>query len=283
MKTVAIVGVGLIGGSFALALRKAGFTGRIVGVSSPRTVEEALRLGVIDEARPLEAAAADADLVYLSQPIARILETIERLDVSLKPGCLVTDAGSTKRAIVERARGHIRRGLFLGGHPMAGKESRGVAAAEAELFAGRPYVFTPLEAGDMEAAPVREFRVWVEKTGARPIVLDAGEHDRLVAFVSHLPQLLSTALASTLAAEAERRPVEKVSGPGLLDMTRLALSPWEIWEDIIATNRDYIAEALDAYVEKLKTIRSSLAWPAIRDEFASANALAAKLRGGRPG
>ncbi len=278
MKTVAIVGVGLIGGSFALALRKAGFTGRIVGVSSPRTVEEALRLGVIDEAQPLEQAAAESDLVYLSQPIRRILETIERLDAHLKPGCLVTDAGSTKRAIVERARRHIRRGRFLGGHPMAGKESRGVAAAEAELFAGRPYVFTPLEAGDMEAARVREFREWVEKTGARPVVLDAAEHDRLVAYVSHLPQLLSTALASTLAAEAKRRPIEKLSGPGLLDMTRLALSPWEIWEDIIATNQDYIAEALDSYIDKLKAVRDSLDSPAVRDEFASANALAARLR-----
>ena len=283
MNTVSIVGVGLIGGSFALALRKAGFTGRIVGVSSPRTVGEALRLGVIDEARPLEEAAAESDLVYLSQPISRILETIERLDASLKPGCLVTDAGSTKRAIVERARRHIRRGLFLGGHPMAGKESRGVAAAEAELFAGRPYVFTPLEAGDMEAAPVRELREWVEKIGARPVVLDAAGHDRLVAYVSHLPQMLSTALASTLAAEAERRPIEKVSGPGLLDMTRLALSPWEIWEDIIATNRDYIAEALDACIDKLKAVRDSLDSLAVRDEFASANALAAKLRGRRCG
>ena len=282
MNTVSIVGVGLIGGSFALALRQAGFAGRIVGVSSPRTIEEALRLGVIDEARPLEEAVAESDLVYLSQPIRRILETIERLDAHLKPGCLVTDAGSTKRAIVDAARRRIRRGLFLGGHPMAGKESRGVAAAEAELFAGRPYVLTPLEAGDMDQAPARRFRSWVQKIGARPIVLEPAEHDRLVAYVSHLPQLLSTSLASTLAAEAGRRPVAEVGGPGLLDMTRLALSPWEIWEDIIATNRDFIAEALEAHLRKLEAVRQSLNSPRIREEFRLANLFAGELRGRKP-
>ena len=133
MKTVAIAGVGLIGGSFALALRKAGFKGRIVGVSSAATIDKAFALGVIDEALPLAEAAADADLVYLSQPISRIIETLGVLDTD----ALVTDAGSTKAVICETAR-KLKRGRFVGGHPMAGKESRGVEQADADLFRGRP-------------------------------------------------------------------------------------------------------------------------------------------------
>src|SRR5262249_35867358 len=122
VNTVSIVGVGLIGGSFALALRKAGFSGRIIGVSSARTLAAALERGVIDEALPLEQAAAVSDLVYLSQPIEQILTTLPALDAHVRPGALVTDAGSTKHSIVERAAGCIRRGRFIGGHPMAGKE-----------------------------------------------------------------------------------------------------------------------------------------------------------------
>ncbi|HSV13378.1 MAG TPA: prephenate dehydrogenase/arogenate dehydrogenase family protein, partial [Tepidisphaeraceae bacterium] len=135
MNTVAIAGVGLIGGSFALALRKAGFQGTIIGVSSPATVQKALSLGVIDEAMPLAEAVSAADLVYLAQPISQILETLDVLDTD----ALVTDAGSTKAVICDRAR-RLKR--FVGGHPMAGKESRGVEHADADLFRGRPYVLT---------------------------------------------------------------------------------------------------------------------------------------------
>ena len=142
MRKVAIVGVGLIGGSFGLALRKAGFPGSIVGVSSPRSLEPALERGAIDRGATLEEAASTADLVFLSQPISGILETLRKLGPMVRRDTLVTDAGSTKQAIAEEARRSLTTGSFLGGHPMAGKESRGAGAADAELFRGRPWVLS---------------------------------------------------------------------------------------------------------------------------------------------
>ena len=257
-----IVGVGLIGGSFALALRKAGFAGRIIGVSSPETVRAALGRGVIDEALPLEQAAAVSDLIYLAQPIARILQTLHAIDAHVRPGALITDAGSTKQAIVERAAQKIRRGRFVGGHPMAGKESRGVEHASADLFRGRPYVLTGRDA---------ELESWIQRIGTRVVILTAEEHDRLVALTSHLPQLISTALASTIGADAA-----KVAGPAALDLTRLALSPYDIWRDIFATNASSIDAALGAFIERLQGLRSAL--PELQRAFEEAAAAARRLR-----
>src|SRR5712692_8401804 len=266
VNVVTIVGVGLIGGSFALALRKAGFAGRVIGVSSPETIRCALERGVIGEALPLHQAAAQSDLIYLSQPITGILETIESIDSYVRPGTLITDAGSTKLAITERAAAHIRRGRFVGGHPMAGKESRGVAAAEAELFCGRPYVLT---------SPEPELESWIERIGARVVILGAEEHDRLVALTSHLPQLISTALASSIGSQPG---AERVAGPAATDLTRLALSPYEIWRDIFATNPAPIDAALDAFIGKLEALRGMLRSPEIEREFDRAAQAARSLR-----
>lgn len=265
-RTIGVVGVGLIGGSFALALRKAGFPGRIIGVSSPQTVSAALELGAIDETQPLDQAAAISDLIYLAQPIERILQTLEIIDAHVRPGTLITDAGSTKRAIVEKAERCIRRGVFVGGHPMAGKESRGVQEAEAELFQGRPYVLTSRNS---------LLESWIERIGARFVFLDAADHDRLVALTSHLPQLISTALANLIGCETDAR---KVAGPAALDLTRLAASPYEIWRDIFATNPDSIDRALAAFIEKLEEIRGTLANPRMEREFERANKSARALR-----
>jgi prephenate dehydrogenase len=256
VKTVAIVGVGLIGGSFALALRKAGFRGKIVGVSSPATVQKALGLGVIDQSMTLPEAAAAADLVYLSQPISQILST---LDV-LQTDALVTDAGSTKVAICERGR-RLKR--FVGGHPMAGKESRGVEQADADLFRGRPYVLTSHEP---------QLETWIERFGARLVLLEPAEHDRQVAFVSHLPQLLSTTLATVLSGK------EQVAGPAAADLTRLALSPYEIWRDIIATNAEPIDAALGAFIARLEEVRAQLRTAETESLFSRAAASARALR-----
>lgn len=258
---IAIVGVGLIGGSFALAVRKAGYAGTIVGVSSPAAIQAGIERGAINEGLPLALAAARADLVYLAQPIERILATIEEIDQYVRPGTLITDAGSTKRAIVERATQYIRRGRFVGGHPMAGKESRGAGSADADLFRGRPYVLTSADA---------EIEAWIAKIGARIVRMDAEEHDRRVAAVSHLPQLLSTTLALMLDDSAA------VAGPAALDMTRLALSSYDIWRDILATNRTQIDGALARYIEKLQTIRAEL--PDLHEDFARALKAAQRLR-----
>jgi prephenate dehydrogenase len=265
---VSIVGVGLIGGSFALALRAAGFTGRIIGVSSSPAIQAALEHRVIDAALPLAEAAAVSDLVYLAQPIERILETLDVLDAHVRPGTLITDAGSTKRAIVERAAKTIRRGRFIGGHPMAGKESRGVEKADAELFRGRPYVLTARDA-DLEK--------WIAAMGARLVLLSAEEHDRLVAVTSHLPQLISTALASTIGAE---EGAARVSGPAAIDLTRLALSPYDIWRDIFATNSASIDAALEAFIAKVEDLRAKLRSPEMQAEFETASAAARSLRRG---
>ena len=266
MKVASVVGVGLIGGSFALALRKAGFSGKIIGVSSPATVETALARGVIDEALPLDKAAAQSDLIYLAMPIERILDTLGRLDEWVLPGALITDAGSTKAAIVDRAANTIHRGCFVGGHPMAGKQTRGVAEADADLFRGRPYVL---------ASPHSELESWIEKIGARVVILDAREHDRLVALSSHLPQLISTALALSIVNEPGAM---RVAGPAAVDLTRLALSPYEIWRDIFATNSESIDAALGAFIEKLEQLRKILRAPEIEREFDRAAEAAQALR-----
>jgi prephenate dehydrogenase len=266
-RAVTIAGVGLIGGSFALALRKAGFTGRIIGVSSPRTVNAALERGAIDEALPLAEAAGQSDVVFLAQPIETILETLGVLDQHVRPGTLITDAGSTKAMIVARAAETIRKGRFVGGHPMAGKEARGVEAADADLFRGRPWVLTSHEP---------ELEAWIAKIGARLVILPAGEHDRLVGMVSHLPQLLSTALASTFSLEPG---VARVAGPAALDLTRLALSPYDIWRDILATNTAEIDAALASFIARLTEIRANLTnHPAMGREFDKAAEAARALR-----
>lgn len=274
MNAVSIVGVGLIGGSFALALRKAGFTGKIIGVSSPATIRVALERGVIDEALPLAEAAAQSDLIYLSQPILKILDTLDVIDPHVRPGTLITDAGSTKTAIVARAAKTIRRGRFLGGHPMAGKESRGAAEAEADLFRGRPYVLTATEA-DLTGAAEAQLKKWIECIGARLTLLSAEEHDRLVALTSHLPQLVSTALAASIGAEPG---ADRVAGPGAADMTRLALSPYDIWRDIFATNSEPIGSALDRFIARLEELRRVLRSPEIEREFDRAAEAARSLR-----
>jgi prephenate dehydrogenase len=257
VKTVAIVGVGLIGGSFALALRKAGFQGKIIGVSSPSTIQKAFARGAIDEALPLAEAARRADLVYLAQPISRILSTLDTLETD----ALVTDAGSTKAVICEHGR-RLKR--FVGGHPMAGKESRGVEHADADLFRGRPYFLTARE-------PLLEH--WIDGIGAREVFLTPPEHDRLVALVSHLPQLLSTALALQMSG------VQDLAGPAAQDLTRLALSPYDIWRDIFATNAKPIDAALGAFIERLEAVRMQLRTPEMEPLFSKAAASARALRG----
>lgn len=277
MEVVAIVGVGLIGGSFALALRKAGFRGRILGVSSPATVAEALRRGVIDEPVSLHEAARRSDLLYLSQPIRRILETIAQLEGVLRPEALVTDAGSTKAEICRAAGRHLKGARFLGGHPMAGKESRGVAEAEPDLFRDRTYVLTPGAPEDLEWPQAVEFVDWIRRIGARPVVIEAEEHDRLVAFTSHLPQLASTALAAMLEAREQPERLEEVAGPGLRDMTRLALSPFDVWRDILETNSEAVRAALDAYIRELEAMRASLG-ENLEEEFGRGADFARRLR-----
>jgi len=278
MNSVAIVGTGLIGASFGLALRQAGFIGPILGVSSERALADAVAVGAIDRGVTLAEAAGQAELVFLSQSIGRILDTLRHLDPLLRPGALVTDAGSTKNEIVDHARQFIRRGQFLGGHPMAGKELRGAAAAEAGLFQGCTWVLTPDEPAELETPAARAFVDWVDRIGARLVVLDCDEHDRVVAFTSHLAQLASTALASSVGENLSEERHLRVAGPGLRGMTRLALSSYDLWRDILATNTEHIDRALSRYVQKMEYIRDNLRTRQLQNEFVRGADLAARLR-----
>ncbi len=258
METVAIFGTGLIGASFGLALKAAGFRGRVLGVSSPGAVREALERTAIDAAATTDEVVRSADLVYLAQPIRRIIETLTTAGPRFPEGCLITDAGSTKVAIAAAAREHVRRARFVGGHPLAGKEKRGAREADPDLFRGRTYVLT----GD----PPAELLHWIKAIGAVPVIMTPEEHDRVVAATSHLPQLISTALAAE-AATADLR----ISGPGLADMLRLSGSAWEIWEDILRTNTGPIAAALDCFIARLERMRASL--PDLAEDFERAKSI----------
>jgi prephenate dehydrogenase len=278
IQTVSILGVGLIGGSFGLALRAAGFSGKILGVSSPRTIEAALRRGAIDAGMPLPEAVAAADLVYLAQPIARIVELLPEVGRSISPACLVTDAGSTKRAIVKRAEEVFgASGCFLGGHPMAGKAQRGVERAEADLFRGAVYVLTPPASRLPESPIVQEFVGWIEKIGAVPWVLAPNVHDEVVTWTSHLPQMVSSALALSVSGHLDDPAHLKVAGPGLRDMTRLAQSSYDIWGDILATNGDNLRSALEHFIGQLKHFQEHLGTKELKGDFDAARRIREKL------
>jgi prephenate dehydrogenase len=275
MRTVAIVGVGLVGTSFALAIRKAGFAGEIIGVSSPDALWAARKLGAISDSAALEEACRRADLIYLSQPVDRILSTISQLGPLAASGTLVTDAGSTKLSIVRKAAECLPHTEFIGGHPMAGKEKSGAEEGDANLFRGRPYVLTPSIGPPSPHAA--SFRGLLERIGAHIVEMDAQEHDRAVAFTSHLPQLVSTVLACTLAHQ-ENDYLQQIFGTGLLDMTRLALSSEGLWTSILAENREAALRALDAFQEQLGRARQAVATNNLRGLFSSGESFASTIR-----
>lgn len=280
IRTVAVVGVGLIGGSFAMALRQAGFDGRILGVSRPGTIDKAVELGVIDAGAPLDEALAESDLIYLAQPILRILEQLPEIGRLARPGALVTDAGSTKVAIVDAAAEAFRgrEADFLGGHPMAGKEGRGVEIAEAELFRGAVYAVTPVAGVHDGDERVAEFLRWVERIGAKPLALSPAEHDQVTALTSHVPQLVSTALAAAVLEGLPSAERLEVAGGGLRDMTRLAGSSYAIWEGILRTNSLPIAEGLRRVAAELERMGDDVESRALEDRFAVAQRLHRNLR-----
>ena len=274
METVAIVGVGLIGASFGLALRKSGFKGELIGVSSPNAIAGGLARGAISSAAPLLEAVQRADLVYLAQPVDRILQTIPLLAPALRPSTLVTDAGSTKEQIVACALTHLPRGSFLGGHPIAGKEQRGAEAADEDLFCDRHYILTPTDSLNERA---EAFRQVIYSLGVMVVEMSPQEHDATLALTSHLPQLLSTALAATLSRDKTHR-VTEVFGTGLLDMTRLALSSSELWSSILGTNRTQVSIAVDEFLKVLTDLRANLGECEIADTFEEAGKFASKIR-----
>ena len=279
---VAIVGLGLLGGSWGLALKKAGFPGRIVGYARRgETRDQALANGAVDEGfAEVTEAVHGADLVILATPVAVIFDHLERLQPHLSPRAIITDVGSTKRRICERAAElYAERPLFLGGHPMAGKERSGLENADARLFENARYVLTPIKPEHLDDNRVQSFRTLVEVIGARPLTTDPATHDLAVAYLSHLPQLLSSGLASLIE---EKHTVEglilEVAASGFRDVTRLADSPYSVWRDICLTNTENIQMALDALIQKLKSIKVHLGDRELEREFLAAHRLRDRLR-----
>lgn len=280
MQRVMVIGTGLIGGSVGLALRAQGFTGHIAGWDQTLSeAETARRRGAIDEVASDPVAAARAsDLVLLATPVFGILDWMEKLAPALGPEQLVTDVGSTKRLICERAAqlyGRDGGAEFLAGHPMAGKEVFGAAEADGQLFRGAVWLFAD---GDGPAASGRkqEWRGWVEKFGTRIVDVDPVRHDDLCAWASHLPQMVGTALASLLedtfgGAEATQRELRDVGGRAMREMTRLGASPYSMWRDVAHTNTGPIAATLLALEQRLAHLRAHLTQPELREEFERAN------------
>ena len=257
LKRVAVVGVGLIGGSRALALRRAGVAGTSVGVD--RNAEELARaaaLGVIDTAaESISDAAKGADLVIIAVPVRAVGPVLHDVALAMDPGAVVTDAGSTKQDVVAAARGELRGHFprFVPGHPIAGREASGVEAATPELFKGARVVLTPTEQTAQDAVDL--VRACWEAAGARVTLLDAGRHDRIFAAVSHLPHLLSFALVSELASRGDGAELFSFAAGGFRDFTRIAASSPEMWRDIALQNRAALLEELDRFGARLAVFR----------------------------
>lgn len=278
IKTVTVIGVGLIGGSFALALRRAGYQGRILGVSSPPTLARALARSVIDEGRMLREAVPESDLVYMAQPVPLIVRQLEQVRAHAPGHALVTDAGSTKRVIVDRARELFDGGPdFVGGHPMAGKEGRGVEIADASLFAGATYALVPTGHDLPESPVLDDFLGLLDGMGCRTRVMDPTEHDRVVGWTSHVPQLVATGLAAAIGGGLAGSRELEIAGDGLRDMTRLAASPYEVWAGILETNRGAIDAALGTFISEMESLRAALKSDCAADHFERGRAVRASL------
>jgi prephenate dehydrogenase len=266
-RSVGIVGVGLIGGSLALAARRAWPRTRIVGVDHGRALDAARLLVAFDALSEQLAVLRGTELVVLAAPVQQNAFVLRELSPLLDGTVLVTDVGSTKRAIVDAAAQLEPPLAFIGGHPLAGAAIGGLALARADLFEGRPWLLTPrVASGD---AALQRLQTFVRGVGAMPHVIAAEEHDRVLAFLSHLPQLAATALMTTVG-DAVGEQID-LAGPGLADTTRLASSPPAIWEQICATNADAIGPALDALVARLQALRERIDDPAaVRELFTKA-------------
>lgn len=269
-----VIGTGLIGGSFALALRNH-FSGiSIVGFDRKGPLDLALGRRVVDEAAAdITEAVRGADLVYVALPIGATIEALPTIAAAAAPQALVTDACSTKTAIC-RIAGHEFKGhaIFLGGHPLAGKEHSGIDQADADLFHDAPYAL--VRTADENDARVKEFTRLLNCLGARTVWCDPETHDWAVGIVSHLPQLVSVALAGVVQDETDETGLPlTLAGQGLQDVLRLAGSPYGIWRDILLTNSENVGRALDRLSQAIDNLRTHLTSKELEQEFHTANEL----------
>lgn len=259
MPVLAVVGVGLIGGSFASALRQAGAVGRVLGVGrQAASLAQARRLGLIDEIATLEQAAARADLIFLAMPVGATAAVLAELRPLLRPETLVTDAGSTKADVVAAARSALgdRIGQFVPGHPIAGAEKTGPEAADASLYRGRTTVLTPL-AENTAAAKAYVTRAW-ESCGARVLSMEPDIHDTVLASVSHVPHFLSSVFMWQVATAQDSDLRMALAGTGFRDFTRIAAGSAEVWRDIFLSNRPAVLAELREVKDALEQAEQAL-------------------------
>ncbi len=259
-KKVAIIGVGLIGGSLAIELRRKALADSIVGVGrSAANLDAAKRLGVVDDVtQDIGAGVNDADLVVISVPVLKIGETVSRAATNLKKGCILTDVGSVKQSVIEVVASRIPAGVhFVPGHPIAGTENSGAEAALPDLFAGRTCVLTP--PGNTDPDALYAVKTMWQEAGAKVIIMDAAMHDSVLAAVSHLPHMIAYTLVNTIADIKEKMPdILDYSAGGFRDFTRIASSSPEMWSDICAMNKEPIVKTISDFQRKLGELRNKV-------------------------
>jgi prephenate dehydrogenase len=278
VRQITIIGVGLIGSSFALALKKHGFAGRIIGCDRAPVLERARSKAAIDTGHTDPAdAVRGSQIIVLATPVSGIIDLIDRLAPALPPKTLLTDVGSTKAEVLQRAKTVFGKNTgvrFLAGHPMAGKEQSGVEFADPDLFQGAAWFVTPVAGQKVYDGLSGEYLEWVEKIGARIASMEAKEHDQLCAWISHLPQMISTALAAALVEEyGEDAPLLEAGGRALREMTRTSSSSYSMWRDIALTNKLNIRTALMKLEQHLAHIRENLDTRELAVEFERAHQL----------
>ncbi len=258
---MAVFGVGLIGGSLAAACKRDRLVERVLGISRASTLQKALELGVIDQGFERQNAAealAQADLVVLGGPVRVIIDQLGTIGPLLKPGAIVTDVGSTKRAVVQAALQGLPDSVhFVGGHPMAGAETTGVESADPFLFQNAVYVICPPH---QEHCPhTAKFSALAQALGARVLITTPENHDRIAATISHLPQLVAVGMMNLAAScNEEDEDTLKLAAGGFRDITRIASSPFSMWSDILATNSDQIRERIDMMIGSLEAIKEEV-------------------------
>ncbi len=271
-KKITIIGIGLIGSSFALALKKQGFNGNITGVGrNAVNLIKAKEMGIVDEYSTSHAEGViDADLIVLASPVGQFEEIVKNITDNIKKGAIVTDVGSVKAGVLKKIEPLMPKGIsFVGGHPIAGKECSGIHAATADLFKNAKCIITPNENTDKDALD-KIIDIW-GKIGAVTVIMNPEEHDLVFAAVSHLPHVVAYALVNSILDVDEN--ILKHGGRGLKDMTRIALSPTELWRDICAYNRDDILTTLRKFSSSITHIIKLFEesdWAGLEKEFTRA-------------
>ncbi len=251
-----LIGCGLMGGSFALALKKAGLVKRVVGYSkSPSTTERARQMGVIDiEAPSALLAVSGADIVLIAVPVAATEATFKAIKHLVTPNVLIMDVGSTKREVIDAARRALREhvGTFVPAHPIAGKEVSGVEHADAELYVGRQVILTPIERTQTVQLQ-KAVDVWTA-LGCRVLKMSPEQHDAAFAAVSHLPHLIAFALMNGISGQPQGKDYLTLAGPGFRDFTRIAASDPKVWRDIFVSNREELLEQSKIFQRNLQAL-----------------------------